>query len=117
MLRFLLNALLALVAARFLFGLFRWVGGDSATPSADRRGQGDETRGGAGSRERAQGTAPSGVDRSTVIDVAFTEEEPEAPVGSAAPGSATVGSAAPGSATASPGAANAGTGSPDLEAR
>jgi len=77
MLRLLLNALLALVAARFLFGIFRWMGD---RPEDSGRGSRREKDDGAGADRR--GAAPRGVDRSTVIDVTFTEEEPGAPAGS-----------------------------------
>lgn len=86
MLRLLLNALLALVAARFLFGLFRWMGDhpeDSQGPV--RRGPGGPgssgRSGGPGGPGGASGPARPGVDRSTVIDVPFTEEDPEPPAG------------------------------------
>ncbi len=103
MLRFLLNALLALVAARFLFGLFRWMGDhaeESGRGARRDRGHapGAATRGGA-----TPGAATPGLDRSAVIDVTFTEVEPVAPAGSAdgaAAGSADVAPA--GSAAAGP---------------
>jgi len=104
MLRLLLNALLALVAARFLFGLFRWMGDHPEDSGRGSRRDRDDAAGPAGQShagtERSQegmgprGAARPGVDRSAVIDVTFTEEEPGAPTGSAA--GAPTGSAAAG---------------------
>lgn len=78
MFRFLLNALLAIVAARFLVGLFRWMG--SHPEESGRVSPGDRVGergrdGAAGSGARGRGRPP--VDRSQVIDVPFTEEEAE----------------------------------------
>ncbi len=93
MFRFLLNALLAIVAARFLFGLFRWMGSHPEESGRVSPGDrvGERGRGGAaGSGARGPGRPP--VDRSQVIDVPFTEEEVErepaedAPAGNAAGG-------------------------------
>ncbi len=104
MLRLLLNALLAIVAARFLFGLFRWMGSHDEESGRVSPGDrvGERGRGGAaGSGTRGRGRPA--VDRSQVIDVPFTEEEAERdPAADAPAGSAAAGSAAAGSAPGSP---------------
>ncbi len=82
MLRFLLNALLALLAVRFLLGILRLMGGGSK-PGAERKGREDaepKRAGSAGSAGSAGATPRGGsggarvtLDRSTVIDVPYTE--------------------------------------------
>jgi len=73
MLRFLLNALLALLAVRFLIGVVRHVrtGGRIQDPGTPREGS-RVTRGDSDSPRRGPRSA---VDRSAVIDVPYTEVE------------------------------------------
>jgi len=75
MIRFLLNAILAFVALRFVFGIARFLGGGDSRHLGDApRDQVPHPRKGSGGA-REEGRF-EGTDRASVIDVPFTEVEP-----------------------------------------
>ena len=69
MFRFLLNAILVVLALRFVLGIARFLGG-GAEPREGKRSGGTRRSGGG---DRGSG----GRDRGTVIDVPYTEVLPE----------------------------------------
>jgi len=76
MFRFLLNAILVVLALRFVLGIARFLGGGSEP--RERGGEAREGKRFGGTRRSGGGNRGSGGgDRGTVIDVPYTEVLPE----------------------------------------